>query len=90
MSRNVTHAQLTRVSIEKRIEGGTYFGIKISSVEINDVEVLALNSRMKHMLWRSSEVATMEIPKHLGGPDEGRFESTVTSIDSLFAFEQEQ
>lgn len=52
--------------------------------------MLALDSRMKHMLWRSPEVATMEISKHLGGPDEGRLESTVTSIDSLFALKEEQ
>ena len=42
------------------------------------------------MLWRCTEVSAVKIPEDLRRPDELRLVCTVTGVDGLLAFEQEE
>ena len=54
------------------------------------IDLLASDSGMEDMLWRGSEVSTVQIPEDLAGADKCGLIRAIPCIDSLFAFEKEE
>ena len=66
----------------------THLWIEVGGIQVDVVYPLTSYGRMHDMVWRSAEVAAVQIPKYLLRSDERRLVCAIPSVDRLCAFEQ--